>query len=179
MTVALHALADDLTFQDIERGEESGCTVAFIVVGHGSRAALLHRQTGLGAVQRLDLAFFIEAEDQRVLGWVEIKPDHIFELLDEAGSVGEFEGLDQMGLEAVGVPQALHRGFADPATLDHRATTPMGEMSRGPQGFVHNLRLLGARQGGPPVFYTLFFIHLTILSSLLQFMLFYPRKVSG
>jgi hypothetical protein len=30
--------------------------MAFVVVGHRPSSALLHRQTGLGAVERLDLA---------------------------------------------------------------------------------------------------------------------------
>jgi len=148
MAVPLHALADDLPFEHIERGKEGGGAVAFIVVGHGSGASLLHRQAGLRAIQSLDLAFFIEAENQGVLGWVEVEPDHIMELLDEVGIVGELEGLDQMGLEAVGVPQALHRGFADAATFGHRAATPVGGVSRWLQGLVHHLRLLGRRQGG-------------------------------
>src|ERR1017187_4941024 len=49
------ALADQLTGEDIESGEEGGGAVALIVVGDGPWASLLHRQTLLGAVQGLDL----------------------------------------------------------------------------------------------------------------------------
>jgi hypothetical protein len=31
---------------------------------HGGAAPLLHRQSGLGAVKRLDLALLVDAEDQ-------------------------------------------------------------------------------------------------------------------
>jgi len=54
--VALHVAADDGTVEDVESSEQRGRTVAFVVVGHRSSTARLHRQTGLGAVERLDLA---------------------------------------------------------------------------------------------------------------------------
>ena len=54
--VGLHVAADDGAVADVEGGEQRGCAVTFVVVGHRSGAARLHRQTGLGAVERLDLA---------------------------------------------------------------------------------------------------------------------------
>ena len=51
-----HALADHRAVEHVERGEQGGGAVALIVVGHGAGAALLHRQAGLRAVERLDLA---------------------------------------------------------------------------------------------------------------------------
>src|SRR5271167_2693515 len=50
--VALHAATDDLAFQDIQGGEQGGGTVALVVVGHRGAASFLHRQTGLGAIER-------------------------------------------------------------------------------------------------------------------------------
>src|SRR6516225_8523846 len=55
MAVTLHAAADDLAFQHVERGEQGGCAVPLVVMGHRSAAALFHRQARLGAVKRLDL----------------------------------------------------------------------------------------------------------------------------
>src|SRR5207302_11025558 len=63
MSVALHTAPDDLAFQDIEGGEQSGGAVALVIVGHGGAAPLLHWQPGLSAVERLDLAFLVDAED--------------------------------------------------------------------------------------------------------------------
>jgi hypothetical protein len=40
--------------------------MTFVVVGHRPGAAFLHRQTGLSAVERLDLALLINGEDD---GW--------------------------------------------------------------------------------------------------------------
>ena len=49
MSMALHAAADHLTFEHIERGEQRRRAVALVVMGHGSGAALLHRKTRLSA----------------------------------------------------------------------------------------------------------------------------------
>src|SRR4051812_38802900 len=61
--VSLHVAADDGAVEDVEGGEQRGCAVTFVVVGHRSGAARLHRQTGLGAVERLDLALLIDRKD--------------------------------------------------------------------------------------------------------------------
>ena len=65
MPVTGHALADDLAVEDIERGEQRGRAVAFVVVRHRPATALLHRQPRLGAVERLDL-----------MGWIELDPEN-------------------------------------------------------------------------------------------------------
>ena len=54
--MALHVAADDGAIENVEGGEQRRGAMAFVVVGHGSGTTLLHRQTGLGAVKRLDLA---------------------------------------------------------------------------------------------------------------------------
>ena len=62
MPVALHAAADDLALEHVERGEQGRRAVALVVVGHGAAAALLQRQAGLGAVERLDLALLVDRQ---------------------------------------------------------------------------------------------------------------------
>jgi hypothetical protein len=59
---------DDGAVEPIEGGKQRRCAMAFVVVGHRPGAALLHRQTGLGAVERLDLALLINREDDGVGG---------------------------------------------------------------------------------------------------------------
>jgi len=44
--VARLALTDDLTIEHVERGEQRGRAIALVVVRHGGRASLLHRQPG-------------------------------------------------------------------------------------------------------------------------------------
>ena len=55
MAVALHVLCDDRSVQHVERGEQRRRAMPFVIIGHRTGAALLHRQAGLGAVERLDL----------------------------------------------------------------------------------------------------------------------------
>jgi hypothetical protein len=73
--VALHVAAEDGTVEDVESSEQRGRTVAFVVVGHRSGTARLDRQTGLGAVERLDLALLINREDDG-MGWWRTNASH-------------------------------------------------------------------------------------------------------
>jgi hypothetical protein len=41
-------------------------------VGHGASAALFHWQAGLGTVEGLDMALFIDTEDQRHVRGIEV-----------------------------------------------------------------------------------------------------------
>ena len=66
VTMALHASANDLAFEHVESNEQRCCAMAFVVVGHGPGAALLHRQAGLGAIERLDLRLLV---DERTMAW--------------------------------------------------------------------------------------------------------------
>jgi len=62
MPVALHAAADDLAFEHIE-----GRTAWWFRFAYSFHAApRLQGQAGLGAVERLDLRFLINAEHHRV-----------------------------------------------------------------------------------------------------------------
>ena len=50
-----HAGSDHRAVERVERGEQGGCAVAFVVVGHGPAASLFQGQAGLGAVEGLNL----------------------------------------------------------------------------------------------------------------------------
>ena len=56
VAMVLHVAADDGAIEDVEGGEQRGGAVTFVVVRHRPGAARLHRQSRLGAVERLDLA---------------------------------------------------------------------------------------------------------------------------
>src|ERR1019366_7059255 len=103
-----------------------GSAVALVIMRHRPRPSLLHRQAGLRAVQRLNLAFLVDAKYQRVFRRTHIQPHHIVRLLYEMWAIRQFEGLDQMRLQAVGVPDTLYRGFADSGSIRHAAAAPMG-----------------------------------------------------
>jgi len=72
VAMAGQALADHRPAQHVERGEQGGGAVALVVVGHRARAALLHRERRLRAIQRLDLALLVHAQNDRVLGRVQV-----------------------------------------------------------------------------------------------------------
>jgi len=57
--------------------------MTLVVVGHRPGAALLHWQAGLGAVERLDLALFIDREDDGMGGRIDIQTDNVAQLVDE------------------------------------------------------------------------------------------------
>src|SRR5258707_14007834 len=81
--------------------------MTLVVVGHRPGAALLHWQAGLGAVERLDLALFIDREDDGMGGRINIKTDDVAQLVDEARGGGEFELFHPVRLQAVRAPESL------------------------------------------------------------------------
>ena len=80
-----------------------------VVVRHALAAPRLDRQPRLGAVERLDLAFFIDRQHHR-MGWrVDIEPDDVGELVGKAGIVRALEGAQPVRLQLVRPPDALYR----------------------------------------------------------------------
>ena len=128
VTMALHASADDLAFEDIESGEQRRCAMSFVVVGHRAGAALLHRQAGLRAVERLDLRLFVDREDDGMGGRIDIKPDHVAQLVDELRVVGELELLNPVWLETMRVPDALNGTRANADGFRHHRGSPVGRL---------------------------------------------------
>ena len=143
-----HVAADDGAVEHVERGEERGGAVPLVVVGHRAGAALLHRQAGLGAVERLDLALLVDREHDGVRRRVEIEPDHVAQLLDEPRIVRELELPDPVRLEPVGAPDALDRADADAGRLRHHRGGPVGRLRRriGQRQRHHALRHLGPQR---------------------------------
>ena len=80
MSMARHASPDNFAVQHIQRREQGGGAVALVIVGHGTGTPLLHGQSRLSAVEGLDLALFVDAENQRPIGWIEVEPDHVLYL---------------------------------------------------------------------------------------------------
>ena len=107
--VALHIAADDGAVEDVEGGEQRRRAMAFVVVGHGSGAALLHRQAGQGAIKGMDLALLINREDDGVSGTVDIEADDVAQFVDKLRVGGEHELLHPVRLKAVRTPDALCR----------------------------------------------------------------------
>jgi hypothetical protein len=107
VAVALHAAPDDGAVEHAERGEQGG-SVPLVVVGQGLAAPGLDRQAGLGAVERLGLAFFIDRQHHSVGRRIDIEPDDIGELVGKAGVARTLERAQPMRLQFVLLPDALH-----------------------------------------------------------------------
>src|SRR6266542_4667383 len=101
MPMTSHALADDLAFEHVQRGEKRRRAMTLVVVGHRPATAALHRQPRLGAVERLYLRLLIDRQYQRVLGWIDIEADDILHLGSKLRVVRQLEGLHPVRLEAV------------------------------------------------------------------------------
>ena len=97
MPVALHVPADDGAVEHVQGGEQRGGAVPLVVVRHGAGAALLHRQAGLGAVERLDLALLVDRQHDGMGGRIDVEPDHVAQLVGEVRVVGELELLTRCG----------------------------------------------------------------------------------
>lgn len=119
------ALADDFAFQDLQGGKQRRGPVADIIVSKGAATTFLERQTRLSAIQGLNLALFIDTQDQTFVRRIEVKPDHIGEFFQELFVPGEFESVGSVGLEVMFLPQPVDGAGADTLGARHRPTTPM------------------------------------------------------
>ncbi len=130
MSVAWHAIADDLSIEHTQGSKQGGGAVALIIVSHRPAAALLHRQPRLCAVQSLDLAFLVDAKNKGSIGRIQIKTDNIRELLHEVLVAAELEGFYQVGLEIMSFPYSANRRLAQPLSFGHGTGAPMGSIGR-------------------------------------------------
>ena len=80
-----------------------------------------------------------------MLGRIEVQPDDVFELVDEAGVVGEFERLDTVWLESVilqvqpGSLPGVAPGVARDLVLDWQGKVGRGAERVGNEVFAHDL----------------------------------------
>ena len=87
MAVSFHVLPDDGAIEDIEGSKQRRGAMPFVVMRHCAGAARFHRQARLGAVERLDLALFVDREDHRMSGRVDIEADNVLEFLCFCGAL--------------------------------------------------------------------------------------------
>ena len=103
--------------------------VALVIVGHGAAFSGLQGQAGLGAVERLNLALLVDRQHHGMGRRVHVEADDVLDLRGEGGVVGLLEGADAVGLEAMGVPEALYRAKRNADRLGHRPPGPMGRFA--------------------------------------------------
>ncbi len=73
------------------------------------RHAKHHRQDRLFAIECVNLALFIDAQDQRPIGRGQVEPNDVADLVDKQRIGGQLEGLRAMGLQPKGCPDPTDR----------------------------------------------------------------------
>jgi hypothetical protein len=101
-----------------------------VVVRHRATAALLERKARLSAVQGLNLALLITAQDQRVFRGIEVQAHDVQQLVHELRIATELERLDQMGLEVMSPPHAMDQVGTNPQVPRQRPNAPVRRMGR-------------------------------------------------
>ena len=86
----------------IERREQGGGPVAFVVMGHGSRPSGFERQRTLGAFHRLDLGLFVHAQHHRPFGRIQVQTHHVHQFLLKPRISGQLERPGSPGLQSPG-----------------------------------------------------------------------------
>src|SRR5271154_7243148 len=130
MAVAGHALADDLAFQHVERGEQCRRAVADVIMGHRPASAALHWQPRLGAGERLNLRLLVYPQPQRVLRRIDIKADDILDLGGKLRIVRQLESAHPVRLQPMRRPDPLNAAMADPGGFRHRSAGPVHGLAR-------------------------------------------------
>ncbi len=125
------ALPENLSGRDIQRGEQVGSAMPDVVVGAFLAGVELDRQQRLGAVQRLDLRLFVQAEHDSFTGRIKIKADDVGDLLCEGRIPADFERALPVRLQPIVPPQLRHIVEGHPDTrgagdeLGHLPARPM------------------------------------------------------
>jgi hypothetical protein len=126
------AAAQHGAIECIERGEQCGGAMALIIMGLGTVTTLAQGQAGLGANQRLNLAFFVHAQDQSFFRRIQIQAYNRHQFLGELRIVADFEAGYPGTLEPVTAPNAPYARWSDPRSLGHKSAPIFcGSITRG------------------------------------------------
>jgi hypothetical protein len=140
--------ANDLPLQHIQRCEQAGGTVAFVIVCHRPAATFLHRQAGLCPIQRLYLRLLIHTQNDGLVRRVQVYPNHIRQLFNKPLVFRELEPFHAVWLQPVRIPNTRDCGIADSRGLCHSPRGPVSRIrGRRVQCRLHNRLDLFGRQG--------------------------------
>jgi len=128
--VAFVAFADDEPRGDIECSKQRGRTMPHIAVRAPFRNTRHHRQDRLLAIECLDLAFLIDAENKGSVRWGQIKADDVAYLVDEQRIARQLECLAAVRLQAERRPHSADRGVGKARVRSHRADRPVRRVGR-------------------------------------------------
>ena len=85
------AFTDDEAALDVEGREQGRRAVTLVVVRHRGGAALFHRQAGLRAIERLDLALLVNTEHESLVRRAHVEADDVGDLFLEQRIVRNLE----------------------------------------------------------------------------------------
>jgi hypothetical protein len=125
-TDRLGAGVDHLAGGEVEFCEQIHGPVTLVVMGHRLPPGPVSSASSAGAVQRLALRLFVEAEHHRPLRQVHVRADNVGKLLLEARIVGQLERLYQPRLELMITPHPRHRVLADTQMAPYWFTSGRG-----------------------------------------------------
>src|SRR5690349_20844210 len=126
MTMAWVTLTDHTPLDDMESRKQGGRSVAFVVVSEGAAAARFEWQSWLSAIEGLNLALLVHTQHDGILRRRQVYAHDISKLLNELWIPRQLEGLGQMRLELMVLPDTVNRVFAHLLFLGQRARAPMG-----------------------------------------------------
>src|ERR1043165_1471431 len=123
-----------------EGGEQRRGTVALVIVAMSDQRSTVRKlQVSLRPLQRLDRGLFVDADDDSVLGWRHVKPDHVGSLGDELGIVALAPGFAPGKVD-------LSRTQEAPDMLDIDITQCGSQQRPGPAGIAFGRHLIQQRQ---------------------------------
>lgn len=134
--VALHAAANDRPVQRVERCKQRRRAMPDIIMRHRGAAAELEWQAALGAVRRLDLALFGDAQHDSMGQRRGINAHHIDQLVSGYRSRKRLKLPTRCGLRSCArqmrcTEVRLHRGTTDARCLRHRPPGPLRDLALG------------------------------------------------
>src|SRR5215510_12648384 len=108
-----------------EAGEERGRAMAVVVMGAPLDLSGTHRQQWLCSIKSLDLALFVDADNQRLFWRIEIEADDVPHLLDELRIGREFKRLRGVWLQRESAPDSMHSRCGHARRARQAARTPV------------------------------------------------------
>ena len=99
--------------------------MASVIVGYAFDLAQSHRQHRLRAFERLNLAFFIHAQNHRIFRRMQVQTYNIPYFLYKKWIGRELEMFLSVRLQSKGLPNAVHRRFRQSRLLGNLPDTPV------------------------------------------------------
>src|SRR5260370_25780671 len=94
-----------------------------------------HGQNWLRTIQRLNLRFLVNTQEQRVIRGIHVESDYISNLIDEQRIPGKFESLAPVRSQSESAPHSLDTATTQAASRRQRAVAPVRcVLRRGLQG---------------------------------------------